>query len=173
MFGWNWFLVIHQKIFLELLFLSEETQFISIHFNFWKPQPPQWIKILYSRTNSAIAGPKPGWERRRVERRDSNPTKQKHIRYGNDYNEQYFNWEKEWHRPYIENDNSPIVDLLTPKQHMSCWNVRTLYQYGKQAHATNAIKQYNLSMLASRVRWTGKGKQIKLRVSHSMVRSKW
>ena len=76
--------------------------------------------------------------------------------------------------PDIMTVNNPIVDHLTPKQHIlvGCWNVRTLYQNGKQAHATNKMKQYKLYMLASGIRWTGKGKQIKLRVSYSVVRSK-
>ena len=56
---------------------------------------------------------------------------------------------------------TPIANLLKPKHllKLGFWNVRTLYQTGKLAQATNELNQYNLDLMGmAEVRWTGSGK---------------
>ena len=44
---------------------------------------------------------------------------------------------------------TPIANLLKPKQllKLGFWNVRTLYQTGKLAQATNELNHYNLDLM--------------------------
>ncbi|CAG2221242.1 unnamed protein product [Mytilus edulis] len=47
------------------------------------------------------------------------------------------------------------------KLKVGCWNVRTMYETGKQAQILNEMKNYKLHLLGiSECRWTGCGKSI-------------
>ena len=62
---------------------------------------------------------------------------------------------------HMEADNMTSILSTRTKLKIGCWNVRTMYETGKQAQVIREMRAYKLHLLGiSECRWTGCGKRI-------------